>query len=170
MAFAGHHGGPCGPALGGDREPSELSERESAYRSIVFVLHGIRARNDTWVSDLEALLRQDPTVCVVTASYGRISAYNFAFPLTRRRNLYWFQDQYTFRLANHPDLPIHFVGHSNGTYVFGQSLRRIRAMRFDRIFLAGSVLPRDFDWPAFKSNGRIAGYRSWRTSPCRSSE
>lgn len=85
------------------QDPPALPADEQQVQSIVFILHGIRALNDTWVSDLNALLKDDPTVGVVTASYGRFSAYNFAFPVTRRRTLRWFQDQYTFHLANHPD-------------------------------------------------------------------
>jgi pimeloyl-ACP methyl ester carboxylesterase len=133
----------------------ELPESERDYQSIVFVLHGIRAGNDTWVADLERQLSEDRSVGVVTASYGRFSAYNFALPVTRRRTLRWFQDQYSFYLAKHPDKPFHFVGHSNGTYLLGQSLRKLRAMRFDRVFLAGSVLPRKFDWRGYAAKGRI---------------
>ena len=137
------------------QDPPELPERERDYQSIVFVLHGIRAGNDTWVAELEKWLTKDPSVGVVTASYGRFSAYNFAFPLTRRRTLRWFQDQYSYYLARHPNLPFHCVGHSNGTYLLGQSLRQVRAIRFVRVYLAGSVLPRDFAWRDYAANGRI---------------
>lgn len=123
--------------------------------SVVFVLHGIRAGNDAWVEALAGKLRADATARVVTASYGRLSAYNFALPITRRRTLRWFQDQYSYELAHSPQVPFHFVGHSNGTYVLGQSMRRVRALRFDRVYLAGSVLPRSFDWRACRDHQRL---------------
>jgi alpha-beta hydrolase superfamily lysophospholipase len=107
------------------------------------------------VEDLRDIFREARTVKPVAASYGRLSAFDFAVPLTRRRNLRWFRDQYSYQLSKHPDLPFHFVGHSNGTYLFGQSIDTIRAMRFDRVFLAGSVLPRDFSWPQLSDSQRI---------------
>jgi hypothetical protein len=47
------------------------------------------------------------------------------------------------------------VGHSNGTYLFGQSLRQIPALRFQHVFLAGSVLPREFDWVECADRGQV---------------
>lgn len=128
--------------------PEPLPELEQRYKSVVFLLHGIRARNDLWVEKLRDDLAGDPTVRVETASYGRFSAYNFALPITRRRKLRWFLDQYSYLLARHPQLPFHFVGHSNGTYMLGQALKNVSSIRFERVYLAGSVLPVDFDWRA----------------------
>lgn len=130
--------------------PQELPARERAYASITFVLHGIRSGNDTWVDQLRQQLESEggPSIVkVVPASYGYFSAYNFAIPFTRRSTLRWFQDRYSFEVARHPNLPLHFVGHSNGTYMLGQSLRAIPEMQFQRVYLAGSVLPRAFPWP-----------------------
>ena len=39
-----------------------------------------------------------------------------------------------------------FVGHSNGTYMLGSSLIKVAGMEFDRVTLAASVLPRDYQW------------------------
>lgn len=135
--------------------PEPLPEREQRYQSVVFVLHGIRAGNDGWVDQLRETLIADDTVRVVPASYGRFSAYNFALPLTRRRNLRWFLDQYSYHLARHPNLPFHFVGHSNGTYMLGQALRHVSAIKFRHVYLAGSVLPREFDWRACAEAGQV---------------
>jgi hypothetical protein len=54
-----------------------------------------------------------------------------------------------------PTVPFHFVGHSNGTYLFGHSLRNVRALRFARVYLGGSVLPGDFDWLSIAGNGQV---------------
>jgi hypothetical protein len=158
-AFKGQRLSKLREAIIGDSlspvSPPELPEVERGYQAIVFILHGIRAGNETWVSDLKGLMAGDQSLGIVTASYGRLSAYNFVFPVTRRRTLRWFQDQYSFYVARHPGASLHFVGHSNGTYLLGQSMRRVRAMRFDRVFLAGSVLPRKFDWRGYAANGRV---------------
>lgn len=126
--------------------PKPLPAEDAALTSVVFILHGIRAGNDGWVEQLRLHLATQKDIRVVTGSYGRFSAYNFAIPVTRRRTLYWFLDQYSYLLARHPDLPFHFVGHSNGTYMLGQALKYVASIRFDRVFLAGSVLPAEFDW------------------------
>jgi alpha-beta hydrolase superfamily lysophospholipase len=139
-------------------EPAALPEQEAEVTDIVFLLHGIRAGINSWVTDLERALQNGTTsrTLVVTASYGWLSAFNFAFPVSRRRTLRWFQDQYSYQFARHPDARIHFVGHSNGTYMFGQSLRQVRTLRFDRVYLAGSVLPREFGWRDFADRLQIA--------------
>lgn len=136
--------------------PSPLPAHEATVTSVVFALHGIRSGNGEWPTELEQkLLEHDKDVLVVTPSYGRLSAYDFALPFTRRRNLRWFADQYSYHLARHPGVPFHFVGHSNGTYLFGQSLKQITALEFQNVFLAGSVLPREFDWVACADAGQI---------------
>jgi hypothetical protein len=149
--FPGQRWQVLSKAILGEVEPTNpvpLTEQERGYRSVVFVLDGIRSNNDGWVERLSGLLSSDSTVRVVRGSYGRFSAYNFAVPITRRRTLRWFLDQYSYHLARHPELPFHFVGHSNGTYMLGQGLRHVRAIQFKRVYLAGSVLPREFDWQA----------------------
>jgi pimeloyl-ACP methyl ester carboxylesterase len=135
--------------------PKALPEAERRFTSVVFVLHGIRAGNDGWVEQLRHQLAEHDTVRVVTGSYGRFSAYNFALPITRRRTLRWFLDQYSYLLARHPNLPFHFVGHSNGTYMLGQALKFVMPIRFERVYLAGSVLPADFNWLACVEEGQI---------------
>lgn len=117
------------------------------HRDIVFVLHGIRAANRGWVEQLEARVRQHmPEARVITPSYGFLSALEFAIPSLHKRPVRTFQQLYSDCVAENPDARFHFVGHSNGTYILGESLRALPAMRFERVALAGSVLPRDFGW------------------------
>jgi hypothetical protein len=137
--------------------PAPLPQRDAAVTDIVFLLHGIRAGISTWMDDLGQELRDGAQgrVQVVTASYGWFSAFNFALPVSRRRTLRWFQDEYSYVVVRHPQAQIHFVGHSNGTYMLGQSLCRVRSLRFGRVYLAGSVLPREFAWRDFADRGQI---------------
>lgn len=137
-------------------QPAPLPADEATKTSVVFALHGIRSGNGDWPAALEYQVSDgNHHMLVVTPSYGRLSAYDFALPFTRRRNLRWFADQYTYYLARHPGKPFHFVGHSNGTYLFGQSLEQIPALAFDHVYLAGSVLPRDFDWVGCADRGQL---------------
>jgi hypothetical protein len=35
---------------------------------------------------------------------------------------------------------------NRGTYLFGQTVKKLPAMEFGRVYLAGSVLPKEYDW------------------------
>lgn len=116
--------------------------------STVFIVHGIRDSNSGWASQLEDQIRRQANgkFAVIRSTYGYFSAFNFFFPWLRRQNIRWFQDQYSYRFALNPKTEFYFIGHSNGTYVLGESLKRVPAMKFKRIYLAGSVLPREYPW------------------------
>lgn len=114
---------------------------------VVFVLHGIRADNRTWVQEIIAAIEKRwPAARVIGNQYPYCSAFEFAIPPLRRRYLQWFQDQYSEALARNPHATFNFIGHSNGTYLLGESLRAIPGMQFNRVVLVGSVLPIDYDW------------------------
>ena len=128
-------------------EPPGENRTLSGPDQVVFVLHGIRANNRTWVKELaDEIHALDSRVRVITSSYRWFSALNFVVPATREKYVSWFQDQYADALAQNPEATFHFVGHSNGTYLFGKSLIDIPALRFDRAVLAGSVLTPHYDW------------------------
>ena len=90
-------------------KPKPLNASEQKVHEIVFALHGIRAGNGDWPHQLSALLTRDKKMCVITPSYGRMSAFSFALPWARRRHLRWFADQYTFYLARDPEMTFHFA-------------------------------------------------------------
>lgn len=131
-----------------DPDPPHHPRIDSVHKDrVVFILHGIRTDNSGWVEQVRSrIIDRDPNAEVVTASYGWFSALDCAIPPIRRRNITWFQDQYSYYFARHPKAEFHFVGHSNGTYILGQSLVHVPAMTFKRVVLAGCVLPRDFPW------------------------
>ncbi|MCY7333096.1 MAG: alpha/beta hydrolase [Pseudanabaena sp. CAN_BIN31] len=131
------------------QESVTVDQGESYTESkTVFIVHGIRDGNSGWVSQLADQIsrRANGNLAVVRSNYGYFSAFNFFFPWLRRQNIRWFQDQYSYRFALNPKAEFYFIGHSNGTYVLGESLKRVSAMKFKRIYLAGSVLPREYPW------------------------
>ena len=65
-----------------------------------------------------------PRALVSASEYGRFSARQFVLPATRRKFLGWLQDEYAEALARNPLARFYFVGHSNGTYLFGRSPAR----------------------------------------------
>lgn len=129
-------------------KPSSASKKQvSPKNPVVFVLHGIRDSNSGWVEQLRSrIIDREPNAEVITAYYGYFSAFNFFLPWIRKRNIEWFQDQYSYYFSRYPDAEFYFIGHSNGTYILGESLKKVSTMRFKRIYLAGSVLPCDYPW------------------------
>ncbi len=131
--------------------------------NVVMIVHGIRAGDHGWVRKLGTVLRDDADQwVVVTPTYRFFSALQFAVPVTRRRKVRWFADHYSRLRAEMPTATFHFAGHSNGTYLLGRCLAEIPAMRFDRVYLAGSVLPSDYGWHRRISDGQVTLIRNDR--------
>lgn len=150
--------------------PAALAEREAPASRVVFVLHGIRASQiDHWLLKVENEARAlfPPNTVIKRPSYGYFTAIRFALPTVRRRNISKFQDVYTEAIARHPHVLPDFIGHSNGTYMLGQSLLDVPAMRFGNVVLAGSVLPEDYPWDekARSQVGRVRSERGQRDWP-----
>ena len=129
--------------------PPALSDRPEPAKHVVFILHGIRASNvDRWLLALEEEVRDKypPGTVIERPTYGYLTARQFALPYARRRFVPRLQDAYTESLARNPQAEFDFIGHSNGTYLLGESLRMIPSMKFRNVVLAGSVLPQEYRW------------------------
>jgi len=127
-------------------EATPVAGAQAGITDVVFVLHGIRADAYGWVQSLNGILAGRPGFIIDHPSYGYLPAFNFALPFGHDRQLRLFGDWYTQMLSAYPAAAFHFVGHSNGTYILGRSLTQVPTMRFDRVYLAGSVLARTYDW------------------------
>lgn len=138
------------------QSPSPIP-KEQQKSQVFFIVHGIASNNNTWVRDAQQRISSAvPEAEVVPATYWHFSALQFLLPLSRRRKIRWFMDTYSYYLAKYPEAEFQFLGHSNGTYLFGQALMRLSGMRFNRAVLAGSVLPRTFDWRALTDRQQVA--------------
>ena len=137
---------------------------------LIFLIHGIRDNAD-WPRELARKIRaeaqkQSPPVRVrcVTSSYGHFPMLHFLLFKRRKKNVRWFMDRYTEELAKLPDAKIHYVGHSNGTYLLAEGLRTYAAMKFDRVAFMGSVVPGNFPWRKYYKEGRIGEFRNDRSA------
>ena len=120
-----------------------------SFKHVVFILHGIRASNiDKWLREVadEVKMVYPKDTDVHRPPYGYFTALSFALPNVRRKNIRVFQDAYTEALAVSPGAIFDFIGHSNGTYMLGESLRDVSGMKFRNVVVAGSVLPPDYPW------------------------
>ena len=133
--------------LGHNLDRAEERIEGKAKKNVVFILHGIRAANRGWVQELGDLIEHKlQETEVVQPSYGYLSALEFALPFLHRRPIRIFQSKYSDYFATNPNAQFHFIGHSNGTYIFGQALLALSGMHFNRVILIGSVLPRNYPW------------------------
>lgn len=132
-------------------------------KDVVFVHHGIRASNTGWVRKACEMINANyPNVEAVPPFYGYFSALHFFLPYVRRNRARFFQDRYSDYAAQYasPATRFFFIGHSNGTYMLGRALQSISMMRFERAYLAGSVLPAKFPWKDYVKSGQLKELRS----------
>ena len=135
---------------------------DPSVRRVVMIVHGIRD-DGRWANDLgRDFEAADSNLRAFARSYGYFSALYFLMPTRMDANVRWFVDQYTQLRALYPHADFDVVGHSNGTYMLAQALTRYRAVRFNKVIFAGSVVPTGFPWSRFK--GRVQAIRNYRAS------
>jgi alpha-beta hydrolase superfamily lysophospholipase len=145
--------------------PQSGSPVKDKKDEVIFVVHGIRTSNRTWVEDTANLIKQRrPNAVPIPATYNYFSAMDFLLPPLRKRKIRWFKDAYSLYLSYYPKAKFHFIGHSNGTYLLGQSLAALSGMQFDRVALAGTVLPCDYPWNARYKMEQVKEIRNHRAN------
>ena len=123
---------------------------------LVFVVHGIRDLGE-WAAafeqELRAQFRADrqasspDKLAVESIRYGYFGMGPFLLRPIREKYVKWFMDEYTEALARYPEArEVHFVGHSNGTYLMAAALKRYDSLDVKRVVFGGSVVRRDYDW------------------------
>ena len=123
---------------------------------VVFVVHGIRDLGE-WAAAFEQELQKQflelpPTdsankLAVVSARYGYFGMGPFLLKPVREKYVKWLMDEYTETLAQYPNAKqVHFVGHSNGTYLLAAALDRYSSLNIGRIVFGGSVVRKDYCW------------------------
>jgi hypothetical protein len=147
--------------------PTVTLDEDPSVKTVVFILHGIRDMGE-WTSYFEAPLQEayvekhtsGEKLCVHRASYGYFAMGPFLLWADRQKNVRWFMDQVTELNARFKNLrEIHFIGHSNGTYILASALEKYVTLKVEHVVLAGSVVRRDFPWSAFM--GRVKQVRNY---------
>ncbi len=126
---------------------------QDAPDKVFFLLHGIRDSRECFDKVGRQLDQLCPEAKVIVPDYGYLSARSFLNKRYRDKYVRWFVDQVAEHLARNPRVKFYFAGHSNGTYILGEALRRIPRLACSRVYIAASVLPRIFEWD------RIIGQR-----------
>jgi len=153
----------------GTPQPSvaEIANRAADNQplKVICPLHGIRTDAE-WQRALSDLAATHNWVCRLDRwSYGRFSLLAFFNPWTREAKLRWLRRQYDDEVhdrrlnIDEGQLPS-VVAHSFGTYILGYTLLRFDFIRFDKVILCGSILPRSFPWDRLIASGRVQAVRS----------
>lgn len=128
---------------------------------IYFLLHGIRDSRGCFKQVADLLEERSPDAKIIVPTYGYLSARGFLSARYRNRFVSWFVDQVSEQMARNPYAKFYFAGHSNGTYILGESLKRIPRMTFEHVYIAASVLPVEYEWgDAIEKNEQVKFVRS----------
>jgi hypothetical protein len=137
---------------------------DAGVKHAVFLVHGIRDHAG-WQESLAAKVREvaaDRDLSLIEpiqVRYGYFSALQFLLVGERERATRSFLDLYTQTKARHPEAVCHVAAHSNGTYVVANGLLRHPYVELKNLYLAGSVLSRDFPWSGVGPRTRSANDR-----------
>ena len=142
--------------------PLVAERRNTQAAKVVVALHGIRTQA-AWQRALSEIAgRHGISVHVDRWNFGYFSALRFLMPWSRLAKVRWFRHTYqqefqgTGEGARHPSI----VAHSFGTYILGNALLRYPYLRFDKVLLCGSILPRGFPWDRLIERGQVQSVRN----------
>lgn len=117
-----------------------------AVKLVTFIVHGIRDYGK-WLTTLETEIKSiDSEAKVWKKRYPYFSILNFLRWSDRMTKVNSLVEEYGDHRVVYPNATFVCCGHSNGTYLLGHAMLEFQGVRFKRVFLAGSVLPQEFDW------------------------
>ncbi len=139
---------------------------------IVFVLHGIRdlgewaaAFENELVGRFKQQMAPEKKLAVASIRYGYFGMGPFLFRPGRHKYVKWLMDEYTETLARYPNAEhIHFVGHSNGTYLLGAALESYSSLKVERVVFGGSVVRKSYNWECIFKNEQVQRVRNYVAS------
>ena len=127
-------------------------------RKIIISLHGIRTRG-LWQKDLSPLISEQGWI-YYPLDYGWFSLVFFVPGFSRKRKIEWFRERYREIRNRYPDVIPSIIAHSFGTWTVCKAIAKYEHLRFDKIILAGSIAPDDFDWKRVLSRSQATSVRN----------
>jgi len=99
--------------------------------------------------------------------YGRYGLIRFLMPPFNKRMVDRFYDWYGNLVRSSPRVNLDrfdkrpsIAAHSLGSWIVGNAMLKFKDIRFDKIILAGSILPRDFDWSLLFARDQVLSVRN----------
>jgi pimeloyl-ACP methyl ester carboxylesterase len=130
--------------------------------------HGIRTHGH-WQKTFAEVLSGSPTK-IAAYDYDRYGLFHFLVPALNHRKIDEFHDWYLEKINDHSakvDLNLYnrrpcLVAHSFGTWITCNAMLKFEDIRFDKIVLCGSILPRDFNWAKLFARDQVGLVRNER--------
>jgi hypothetical protein len=151
--------------LGNVHMNDNISGREDNQPKVLFPLHGIRTRA-AWQRSLADIAHQLGWVCRLDRwNFGHFSVVRFLLPRQRRAKVAWLNETYHTEINDkhvavgenrYPSI----IAHSFGSYILGNALLKYETLRFNKIILCGSILPKDFPWDVLLNRGQVQAVRN----------
>jgi pimeloyl-ACP methyl ester carboxylesterase len=144
-----------------------LTKPDPSVNDVVFVMHGIRD-DGYWTHRIAKAIKEAAQslnqggIRSWTQTYGYFPMGSFLLPWVRQQKVEWFMDKYVNIKACYPNATMHYVGHSNGTYLAASALIDYPAARFGKIYFAGSVVNPSFDWADMVEKQRVKKFHNAR--------
>jgi hypothetical protein len=149
---------------------NKKSNRRNSARAVfvpplLMSIHGIRTRGE-WQKTFAAVASSLTSPCE-SFDYGRYGLFRFVIPPFNAQVVDRFYDWYSTQVTRHREVDLSWhdkrpsvVAHSLGSWILGQALLKYDDMRFDKVVLAGSILPRNFDWSTVFSRDQVSVVRN----------
>ena len=122
-------------------------------RKVVISLHGIRTRG-LWQKELSPLLTEQGWI-YYPLDFGWYSVLFFIPRIFRKSKIEWFRQQYREVRNRYPDVIPSIIAHSLGSWILCKAIEKYTHLRFDKIILCGSIVPRRFDWEAVYARNQV---------------
>lgn len=148
------------------KAPSKPLINTEGYKpKLIISIHGMRTRGE-WQKVLASVL-SGSTTRVESFDYGTYSLWRFLTPGCNERLVDRFYDWYSTTLRAHSSIDLKqfdqrpcAVAHSLGSWILGNAMQKFEDVQFDKIILAGSILPSDFDWSSLLAKDQVATVRN----------
>jgi pimeloyl-ACP methyl ester carboxylesterase len=152
---------PARPA----RKRKKSYQPDPFHPALAMSAHGILTHGH-WQKLFGASLSGSPTH-VDSFDYGYYGLTRFLTPRSNQRKLNEFHEWYFGVIKSVPEVDLNrfdkrpsLVAHSLGSWIVGNAMLKHPGICFDKIILAGSILPQDFDWATLFARGQISLVRN----------
>ena len=147
------------------RKDSKYLKRPPYHPPLIISIHGIRTTGQ-WQKIFASVASASPTR-IESFYYGRYGLFRFLCPYFNKRLVDRFYRWYGDVVKSCPDVDLErfdkrpsVVAHSLGSWVVGNAMLKYEDIRFDKLVLAGSILPGDFDWATLFARDQVAFVRN----------
>ena len=143
----------------------QLSGHQSFVPPLLMSIHGIRTHGE-WQKTFAAVASGSGSRCE-SFDYGRYGLLRFLLPPFNSNMVDRFYNWYTAQVKAYRDIDLSqfdkrpsVVAHSLGSWILGYALLKYEDVRIDKVILAGSILPRDFDWATIFARDQVSTVRN----------